>query len=412
MSGAETRLTKIRSPGEIPMRIKDYKIFVVGNPPPGWGGRYFIFIKLTTDDGIEGVGEAYSAPFHPRAAERMIADVIERRVIGHDPHNIETLWRTLYSDNYTGRPDITMAAVISAVECAMWDIIGKSAGKPVHALLGGKVRGRLRTYTYIYEEDGDKHSAFTHPETAAKRAAEYAAKGFTAVKFDPVGPYTIHDPRQLTLEAMDRAEAYTRAVREAVGSKCDILFGTHGQMTPAGALRLAARLEPYEPLWFEEPTPPENPEDMAKVARGCRIPIATGERLTTKYEFRRVLETGAAAILQPDLGRSGGILETKKIAGMAEAFYAQIAPHLYCGPIAGAANIQLAATCPNFLILESILDWGGFHAELLKTPVKWEDGYVIVPDAPGLGVELNEDVALAHPYEGEDLHLSVSPEPL
>ena len=168
---------------------------------------------------------------------------------------------------------------------------------------------------------------------------------------------------------------------------------------------MARRIEPYEPLWFEEPTPPEAPEEMAKVAAQCRMPIATGERLTTKYEFARVLETGAASILQMNLGRVGGILEAKKIAAMAEAHYAQIAPHLYCGPIVGAANIQLATCSPNFLILESIERWDGFHAAILKKPIPWEDGFVIPPEEPGLGVELNEDVALAHPWTGKDLHL-------
>jgi 2-dehydro-3-deoxyphosphogalactonate aldolase len=147
------------------------------------------------------------------------------------------------------------------------------------------------------------------------------------------------------------------------------------------------------------------PEEMAKVARQCAIPIAAGERLTTKYEFARLLQTGAASILQMALGRVGGILEAKKIAGMAETFYAQIAPHLYCGPVEGAANIQLSACSPNFLILESIETWSGFHARILKTPMRWEDGYVIVPSEPGLGIELNEDVARAHPYIGKDLHL-------
>src|ERR1700752_5016651 len=154
------------------------------------------------------------------------------------------------------------------------------------------------------------------------------------------------------------------------------------------------------PLWFEEPTPPECPEEMARVAAQTTIPIATGERLTTKYEFSRVLETKAASILQMNLGRVGGLLEAKKIAGMAEAHYAQIAPHLYCGPVVGAANIQLATCSPNFLILESIERWDGFQARLLKTPIRWEDGYVIPPASPGLGVELDEAVALAHPYEG------------
>jgi len=197
-----------------------------------------------------------------------------------------------------------------------------------------------------------------------------------------------------------------RLIREAVGRRCDLLFGTHGQFTAPGAIRLARRLEPYGPLWFEEPTPPEMPEEMARVACATSIPIATGERLTTKYEFARVLETGAASILQLNLGRVGGLLEAKKIAGMAEAHYAQIAPHLYCGPVVGAANIQLASCSTNFLLLEGIMTWGGFHAELLEKPIVWEDGYVIVPEGPGLGIELDEDVVERHPYEGEELHLS------
>ena len=158
--------------------------------------------------------------------------------------------------------------------------------------------------------------------------------------------------------------------------------------------------------------PPEMPEEMAKVARHTTIPIATGERLTTKYEFARVLETGAAAILQMALGRVGGLLEAKKIAGMAETHYAQIAPHLYCGPVEGAANIQLAACSPNFLILESIQTWGGFHAEILKTPILWQDGYVIPPAGPGLGVELDEEVAARHPYHGTELHLEMLDRPV
>jgi L-alanine-DL-glutamate epimerase-like enolase superfamily enzyme len=211
---------------------------------------------------------------------------------------------------------------------------------------------------------------------------------------------------------MDMSERFCKLIREAVGDKADILFGTHGQYTVSGAKRMARRIEKYDPLWFEEPTPPERPELMAEVARHTSIPIATGERLCTKYEFARVLETGAASILQPALGRVGGILECKKIAGMAEAHYAQIAPHLYCGPIEAAANIQLAASIPNFLILESIQQLGGFHAKLLKTKIEWADGYVIPSKAPGLGVELNEEVALAHPYTGKGLHLDMAQHPL
>jgi L-alanine-DL-glutamate epimerase-like enolase superfamily enzyme len=202
-------------------------------------------------------------------------------------------------------------------------------------------------------------------------------------------------------------------VREAVGDQADLLVGTHGQFTTSGAVRLAKLLEPYDPLWYEEPVPPEMPEQMALVARATSIPIATGERLTTKYEFARVLATGAANILQMNLGRVGGILEAKKIAALAETHYAQIAPHLYCGPIVGAANIQIAACSPNFLILESIQQWGGIHATLLKQPIVWEQGYVIPPTGPGLGVELNEAVALAHPYDADGkLHLEMIDRPL
>ena len=211
---------------------------------------------------------------------------------------------------------------------------------------------------------------------------------------------------------LDRSETFARMLREAVGTKADLLFGTHGQMTAAGAIRLAQRLEPYDPLWFEEPIPPDNVREMAKVARATSIPIATGERLSTKYDFVRLLEEGSAAIFQMNLGRVGGILEGKKIASMAEAYHVQIAPHLYCGPVVGAANIQLATCSPNFLIQESILDWSGFHSELLKTPIQWEDGYIIPPTEPGLGVELNEEVALRHPYTGTALHLDMTHHPV
>jgi 2-dehydro-3-deoxyphosphogalactonate aldolase len=387
------------------MKISELKTFVVGNPRPGVGGRYFIFLKLMTDDGIEGLGEAYVSTFGPHTVTRMIEDVFARHVQGADPFQIERLWRNVYGRGYSLRPDVSLIGVLSAIEMACWDIVGKAVGKPVYALLGGQVHERLRTYTYIYARDGDTTNVYADPDLAARRALEYVELGFTALKFDPAGPYATHDPRQPSLESLDRSEKYLRRVRDAVGSRCDLLFGTHGQFTASGAIRLARRLEPYAPLWFEEPTPPEMPEEMAKVARATSIPIATGERLTTKYEFARVLATGAASILQPNLGRVGGILEAKKIAGMAEAHYAQIAPHLYCGPVVGAANIQLATCIPNFLLLEGIETWGGFHGEILKTPIRWEDGYVIPPTTPGLGVELNEEVAARHPYDGRDLHL-------
>jgi 2-dehydro-3-deoxyphosphogalactonate aldolase len=387
------------------VKIATVKTFVVGNPPPHFGGRYFVFVKLVTDDGIEGVGEVYGATFGPHTMAAMVEDVCAQQVIGADPFRIEALWRNVYGRGYSLRPDISLVGVLSGIELACWDIVGKALDKPVYELLGGRVHERLRSYTYLYPEDGDAADVYLDPSVAAERAAAYVARGFTAVKFDPAGPYATTDPRQPSLDDLERSELYTRAVREAVGTRCDLLFGTHGQFTTSGAIRLAKRLEPYDPLWFEEPTPPEVPEEMARVARATSIPIATGERLTTKYEFARVLETGAASILQMNLGRVGGLLEAKKIAGMAEAHYAQIAPHLYCGPVVGAANIQLATCSPNFLLLEGIKDWGGFHAAILKTPIRWEEGYVIPPTAPGLGVELDEAVAAQHPYDGDELHL-------
>ena len=399
------------------MFIKDLKTYIVGNPPPHHGGRYFIFLKLTSDNGIEGVGEVYCATFGPHVIAKMLEDVFERHVQGMNPFRIESLWRNVYGSGYTMRPDVSLMGILSGIEMALWDICGKAVEKPVYELLGGMVHEKLRSYTYLYPKTGraypeDSPNVYDDPDLAAEAASECVAQGFTAVKFDPAGPYSAFDPRQPDLESLDRSELFCKRIREAVGSKADLLFGTHGQFTPSGAIRMARRLEAYEPLWFEEPVPPESPEEMAKVAQQTRIPIATGERLTTKYEFARVLETGAASILQPALGRVGGILEAKKIAGIAESHYAQIAPHLYCGPIEGAANVQISACSPNFLILESIQRWEGFHAEILINPVRWDSGYVIPPKEPGLGVELNEDVALAHPYTENALHLEMEEKPI
>lgn len=394
------------------MKIVDLKTYVVGNPPPHFGGAYFVFVKLITDSGVVGWGEAYSVPFHPDVVALMIQDVCERYVLGSDPFKIERLWRIIYSSGYTQRPDTSTMGILSAIEMACWDIIGKELGKPVYELLGGRVHEKLRSYTYLYPQEGDPTDVYRDPDLAAARAADYVAQGFTAVKFDPVGPYSAFDPRQLSLEALDLGEAFVKKIREAVGSRCDLLFGTHGQMTTAGAIRLAKRLEPYEPLWLEEPVPPENELEMARVAQATSIPIATGERLTTKYEFARLLKAQAAAILQMNLGRVGGILEAKKIAGMAEAHYVQIAPHLYCGPVVAAANIQIATCSPNFLIQESIQTMGGFYAEMIKEPLRWEDGYLIPPDGPGLGVELDEAVLANYPYKGQRLHLEMLNQPV
>ncbi len=394
------------------MKLTGIQTFVVGNPPPHFGGRYFVFVKLTTDNGSTGLGEAYCVPFSPHLVAKLCEDMFARYLEGCDPHDIESMWRRVYSAGFTQHPDLTVMGVLSALEMACWDIVGKEANQPVYKLLGGQVHEKLRSYTYIYPRPGDQSDVYHDPDLAAERAQLYLDMGFTALKFDPAGPYSAFDGRQLSLEALDLSERFCKALREAVGNKADLLFGTHGQMTAAGAIRLAKRLEKYDPLWLEEPIPPDAPEEMAKVARATSIPIATGERLATKYDFARLLDCGAAAILQMNLGRVGGLLEAKKIAGMAEVRHVQIAPHLYCGPVVGAANVQLATCSPNFLILESIEDWGGFHAQILKTPMQFEQGHVIPPTAPGLGVELNEEVARTHPYTGDMLHLDMTQHPV
>lgn len=389
------------------MRISDVETIVVGTPPPHYGGSYWILVRATTDHGVTGLGEVYAPPFRPRAVVEMVTDVAERCLVGADPFDLERFWRVGYSRGYTQRPDTALTAILSGLETACWDIIGKELGQPLYRLLGGKVREAVRSYTYIYPAPGADESVYTDPVLGAERAAEYVRRGFTAIKFDPLVSYSALDPRQLTAGTLSAARAYVAAVRGAVGSSADLLIGTHGQMTPSSAVRLARAIEEFDPLWLEEPTPPEMPEQMAAVARATSIPIATGERLATKYEFARVLECRAAAILQMAVGRVGGVLEAKKVAHAAEAYYVDIAPHLYAGPVEAAANIHLGVSTPNFLIQESIEQMGGFAAEILKMPLVWQDGFLLPPESPGLGVELDDDVIARHPYTGDRLHLEM-----
>src|ERR1700733_10840114 len=242
------------------MQLKDIKTFVVGNPPPHFGGRWFVFVKLTTNDNVSGIGESYGVPFHPQLVAKMLEDVFGRYLEGEDPHDIEVHSRRVYGSGFTQHPELTMMGVFSALEMACWDIIGKAANQPVYKLLGGQVHERLRSYTYIYPRPGDRTNVYQDPDLAAERAAEYLAQGFTALKFDPAGPYSAFDGRQLSLAALELCERFVRQLR-------------------------AGRREPYDPVWFEEPVPPDAPEEMALVARATRIPIAAGERLATKYEF-------------------------------------------------------------------------------------------------------------------------------
>lgn len=392
------------------MRLADLDVLVVGNPPPGFGGRYFILVKLTTDDGIVGWGEVFAATVGPAAMRAVIADVFARHMAGERPENVELMFRRVYSSGFTQRPDPTAMGAFSGLEIACWDILGKARGCPVHALWGGRLRERVRTYTYLYPGPDEAPAAFYNdPEASAACALGMVEAGFTAVKFDPCGPYTIHGGHQPMLADLDRAEAFLRAIRGAVGSRADLIVGTHGQFTPAGALRMAGRIAGYAPLWFEEPCPPDLPLDLGRVA-AAGVPVAAGERLATKAEFATLLRAGGIGVVQPSVGRVGGLLEARKVAVLAEAFGAQVAPHHYAGPVAWAASLQLALSVPNLLILETIGTGEGFPG-LVRRPARWEAGYAFAPEAPGLGIEIDEAVARAHPWEGERLHLEMSPDP-
>ncbi|MCV3270506.1 mandelate racemase/muconate lactonizing enzyme family protein [Roseobacter sinensis] len=392
------------------MKLTDLDIIVTAPPAPGWGGRYWILVKLTTDNGITGWGECYAASVGLEAMQAVIRDVFARHMAGENPENIEKMFRRVYSSGFTQRPDLTVMGAFSGLEIACWDILGKARGRPVWALLGGKMNDRIRAYTYLYPLPHHDVTAFwTAPVMAAEAARDCVSRGYTAIKFDPAGPYTMRGGHMPGMRDIAQSVAFCKAIREAVGNRADLLFGTHGQFSTAGAIRLGRALEPYDPLWFEEPIPPDTVEEMAKVARAVRIPVATGERLTTRAEFAPVLRSGAASILQPALGRAGGIWECRKIAAMAEAYTAQMAPHLYAGPVEWAANIQLAACIPNLLMAETIET--PFHDALIRSSIRVEEGFVTAPETPGLGIEVDEDLARAHPYTGDGLHLEMQEAP-
>ena len=392
------------------MKLHDLDIIVTAPPAPGWGGRYWILVKLTTDTGIVGWGECYASSIGPKAMEPVIRDVFERYFLDENPENIERVFRRVYSSGFTQRPDLTVMGAFSGLEIACWDILGKHRERPVWALLGGVMNERIRAYSYLYPlAHHDPDEFWSAPDMAAESALELVERGYTAVKFDPAGPYTMRGGHMPAMRDIALSVAFCKAIRDAVGSRADLLFGTHGQFSTAGAIRLGQALEPYSPLWFEEPIPPDNLLEFKKVADAVRIPIATGERMTTKAEFAALLQTGGAAILQPALGRAGGIWEMKKLAAIAEVFNAQMAPHLYAGPIEWAANIHLAASIPNLLIIETIET--KFHSDLIKGSIQVENGFVGAPQAPGLGIEVDEALARAHPFDGEGLHLQMQDAP-
>ena len=380
------------------MKVVDLKTMVVENEPPYWGGRYWLFLEIKTDEGITGIGERVTGNtlakglVDLKSHVSLIEEMGRQYVIGENPFNIERIWDRMYASRHDFRhPSLQATPVLSAIEMALWDIVGKAANQPIYNLLGGKYHENLRAYAYM------PGGAFKdNPEAAGEVAVKLLEEGNSACKLDPFSPlYPL--PRDIPLWEIAHAAKIFESIRKAVGDKLEVGIGTHGQMTTSSAIRIAHILEPYHPFWFEEPVPPENVDEMARVAAHTSIPIATGERLVTKYEFLQVLEKRAAQIIQLDVGQCGGIMESKKIASIAEAHYATIAPHMGCGPIAAAAAIQVATCSPNLLILED--NGEEFHRTILKEPPVFENGFITPPTGPGLGVEFDEDVLKAHLVE-------------
>jgi len=383
-------------------KLKSVRSFVIKTDPPHKGGRLWYFVKLETDDGLEGWGETAILSVLTgleSGYEELVQNIFDTYLKGQDALDREYLYYKLYAGLTHLHPDYVMLGIISAFDTALWDICGKHFKTPVYNLLGGKMRDRIRSYTYIYDRHETKSllgtaRAWTQdPDRVAEMAVELVEEGFTGLKFDPILQFKdkTYRPWDLSQSELCHAERAVGAVREAVGERADIMIGTHGQITPAAAIRLAARLEKFDPLWLEEPCPPENYAEMGRVARATTIPISTGERLVTPYEFQLLFAEGACAVAQPDLGSAGGITATKKIATLAEANYVLMAPHVWGGPIITAAAIQIDANVPNFLIQESIGKSDAFFDEIIKEAFVWEDGDFVVTDRPGIGIELDED---------------------
>jgi len=379
MLGAAPALQVATPTGRPAIKITDIQTFLVGV-----GSRNLVFVKVLTDQGIHGIGEAYSVG--PDEATVATINDYKRWLVGMDPRNIEYIWATLY--NFTRFPGGSVVnAAISGIEHALWDIAGKAAGLPVYMLIGGKFRDKIR----VYQSAGGGE-----PKQVATSAKALVEKyGYTAIKMSPHPPRGNAMPyNHVTRSAGQRVAA----VREALGPDVDIGVDIHAKFfEPVRALRLAQEIQPYRPMWLEEPIRPENVEAMKKLAAHVEIPLASGECNYTKYEFRAILEAQCLDIIQPDVCVCGGLMEMKKIAAMAEAHYVMVAPHNPMGPVATTVNVHFAVSTPNFLILEYHPDDTAPRKDLLKEPLMVKDGYIPTPTKPGLGIELNEEAFRHYP---------------
>lgn len=362
------------------MKITEIKTFLVRE-----AHRNLVFVKVLTDEGIHGIGEAYSCG--PDDATERVIHHFEEWLVGHDPRNVEHLWALMYQGSRFPGGSIVNSA-ISGIEHCLWDIKGKALGTPVWSLLGGKVRDKVRIYQGV--------GGATPQELGEHGVALIEKYGYSALKMSPHPPGSETMPWNAVLRG---CEERIEALREAVGPDIDIGVDPHAKIfEPVRALQMAQRLRPYDPYFFEEPTRPENVDALARLRAQVDIPIATGEMLYTKWEFRDLFVRDAVDIVQPDICCAGGIMECKKIAAMAEAFYCTVAPHNPMGPLATVINVHLAASIPNFLILEYIPDDRPVRRDLLQEALVPENGYLPVPDKPGWGVELNEEAFAQYPF--------------
>lgn len=367
------------------LRITDVATYVVANPWKPW-----VFVHLDTNKGIQGLAEAttHDKPETVAAAIEEMSDFF----IGEDPFSTERLWLEMYRDEWFSK-NVVNTTVCSAIDMACWDIKGKVLDRPVYELLGGNVHGdRIRAYANgWYTETTDD------TDTWREAAEQVVADGYDAMKFDPFGKSW----QRMDRETFNHAVDVVGAVREAVGPDVDLLIEGHGRFTAGQAVEIANALSEFHPTWFEEPCPPDSINSLGKVAAKSPIPIATGERLMTKYEFRDLLANTDVDIVQPDIMNTGGITEAKKIAAQAEAEHVSFAPHNPQGPVATAISAHVDAAVPNFMIQEVFqtydVEWVN---DLLVDPVVVEDGHIEIPQRPGLGVELDMDVVEEHSYTG------------
>jgi galactonate dehydratase len=377
MSAAPMMQAPARMGNSPAIKITGIRTFLV------WAGsRNWLYVKVETDQGIAGIGEAYSVG--PDEATVKVIEDFNPWLVGQDPRNIQFLWDLMY--NTTRFPGgVVVNAALSGIEHALWDIAGKAAGLPVWALLGGRVRNKVR----VYQSAGGA----TPAEVAENARALIERYGYSALKMSPHNPGDNRMPyNQVTRLAGERV----RAVRDAVGPDVDIGVDIHARFFEVSrAIRLAREIEPYDPFWLEEPIRPENPDAMKKLAEHVNIPLASGECNYTKFEFRDLINLQALDIIQPDICVCGGMLEMKKIAAMAEAQYMVVAPHNPMSPLATAVAVHFAASTPNFLILEYHAPDEGAYKDVLQEPLMVKDGYLEIPNKPGWGVELNEE-ALRH----------------